>query len=121
ECQPPLCRSFDPERFLQFASWNLCSPELSQADERAAAVHLKWPIQFARARNRSPKLNSFSPRLLQLRRQLANEVLDLLGVVPVANQNRVASAHNNQIVHADQCHRRLTVIENDIVAGIECG
>src|SRR6267378_407654 len=119
ECRLQPCRSSGLEQCPQPASRSLYSPGSFQAGAPTGAARLKWPAQSALDRNRSPKSDSFG--LLQLRRHLADEILDILGLMAVANQNCVARPHHDQIMHAEQRDRRLAVIKNNVVTGIERG
>jgi hypothetical protein len=57
---------------------------------------------------------------LQLRRQLADQIFDLLCFMPVTNQKRVFCSHNNEVMNSKQCDGCPILIENDVIAGIEC-
>src|SRR3979411_537724 len=59
--------------------------------------------------------------LLELWWKLADQVFDLLRVVPVTNQDRVAGSDNNQIVDAQKRDSGTLLIENNIVSRIDCG
>ena len=50
---------------------------------------------------------------------MAEKILDLLRLVPVANEDRVRRAHDDEIVDAEQCDPRALRIEDDVVRGFE--
>src|SRR5207247_10056074 len=119
EFRSRLCRSFDRARSPRCVSRSLCSLELLRAGALRSGGHQKSPDQSALDRNRSPKSDSFE--LLQLRRQLPDEIFDLLSLVPMTNQNRIACPDDDQIMHAEQRDCCLAVVEDNVIAGIECG
>src|SRR5439155_14892563 len=86
------------------------------------AIHRKSPTRCGRGQNRLLKLAS-SPALnsLQLGRQFTDQAFDLLGLMPVTNQNRVACSHDDEIVDPEQRDRGSLLIENNVVGGIERG
>ena len=57
--------------------------------------------------------------LLQFGWKFAHEILDFLRVVPVANENRVAGADDNEVVDAEQRDRGFAIIKDNVIAGVE--
>ena len=62
----------------------------------------------------------FGSDLLQFARQFANEFFNSLRLMPVADQNRIGGSDNDQIVNAEKRDARFAVVEDNVVAGVEC-
>ena len=56
---------------------------------------------------------------LQLGWKFADQVLDLLRLVPVTNQDRIPRTHDDKVVHPQQSNRRPVLVEDNVVRGIE--
>jgi hypothetical protein len=56
---------------------------------------------------------------LQFGRQFADEFFNSLRLVPVTDQDRISGADNDQVMHAEQCNARFTVVENDVITCVE--
>src|SRR4029453_6625396 len=95
--------------------------EWSQADAPATVTHQILPFRCAPGQNPEPRSGSSRVGSLQLRRKLADQILDLFCFVSVTDQKRVLSSHNNEIMNSKQCDGCPILLENDVVAGIERG
>ncbi len=58
---------------------------------------------------------------LYFRWEFADQVFDPFRFVPVANQNRVRRADDDQIVHSKQCNGCSIFLKHDVIAGIDGG
>ena len=60
-------------------------------------------------------------KLLQLGRKLADQVLNLLGLMAVTNQDGIIGSHHDKIVHAEQRNVGPSLIEDNVVRRINRG
>ena len=66
-------------------------------------------------RSRRQEIASSSRPLLQFRRKFAHEILDLLGLMPMANKNRILRPHDDQVVNSEKRDVRSLVVEDDVI------
>src|SRR6266496_2273288 len=121
ECQLPRDRPFFLGRFPRRARPPARLLEWSQAGGQATVTHRILQFRYAPDQNREPRSDSSRVESLQLRRQLADQIFDLLCFVPVTDQKRVLCLHNNEVMNSKYCDGRSVLLENDVVAGIERG
>src|SRR6266480_2411282 len=95
--------------------------EWFQADAPETAIHPILLLRCAPVQSREPKSAASRVYSLHLWRQLADQVLDLFGFMPVTYQKRVFCPHHNKIMDSKQCDGCPSLLENDVVAGIERG
>src|SRR5260370_38493930 len=73
-----------------------------------------------RARPKSiAKIGFITRRSLQLGRKFPDQILDLFGLMTMANQNCVTGPHDNEVVNSKQRDRCPVLIENDVISGID--
>src|SRR5438094_6811943 len=59
--------------------------------------------------------------LLQFGRNFANQVLDPFSFVSVTDQQCILRSHDNEIMDSKQRNICAVFLENDVIAGFECG
>src|SRR5260370_9063926 len=73
-----------------------------------------------RARPKSiAKIGFITRRSLQLGRKLPDQILDLFGLMTMANQNCVTSPDTNKVVNSNHPDRYPVLIENDVIIVID--
>src|SRR4029077_21053344 len=93
-------RFFFRGRFPRHATAPSRSLEWSQADAPVTVTHQILLFRSAPGQNPEPGSGSSRVGSLQLRRKLADQILDLLGLVSVTDQKRVLSSHNDEIMNS---------------------
>src|SRR4029077_470562 len=96
----PRDRPFFLGRFPRRATPLACLLEWSQTGAQATVTHRILQLRFAPDQNRELESDSSHVESLQLRRQLADQIFDLLRFVPVTDQKRVLRSYNNKIMNS---------------------